>query len=166
MILSIKEHRIQTFGTVSVTGTTSETILSSVIVPANTYGAGELICIDTMLSNNGASNWNIKLYWVPGTTATFTGATQLSVRNLTVTTQRFAGHLRRLYIRTTNGTGSGITLGTEIFSTTTNTYTDWASGTISNLAIDWTTDNTFFVVGKLTNSTHTISSYYLKIWEY
>jgi hypothetical protein len=167
MILSIKQNRFQTFGTVSVTGTGNETILSSLVVPGGSFTSGDFLYLDTMVSftPNLSTGATIKFYSVAGTSATLGGAIRLSTLTLSFTDQ-FAGHQRRLYIRTANGTGTGITLGTEVYSTTTNAGSEFFSSLTSNVAIDWTSDTTIFLSGQLDNTGSTLRSYYLKIWEY
>lgn len=160
-------NKIQSVGTQSVTGTTAETILSSVTVPGGTFVAGDFVYLDSILSKTGtAGGWTWKFYWVQGSTATFTGATGISTRT-GISTVQYASHVRKLYIRTANGTGTGITQGTELAQpTTSNVFDDWRSGVRANVNIDWTVTNTFFITVVLVSTSDTGRSYYIKLWEW
>lgn len=160
-------NKIQSVGTQSVTGTTAQTILSSVVVPANTFTTGDFVYLDSMLSKTGtAAGWTWRFYWVQGTTATLTGATALSTRTGGNTTQ-YAAHVRKLYIRTATSTGTGLTQSTElVHPSTTNVFDDWRTGVRTSVGINWTVDNTFFITAQLVNSGDTARSYYIKFWEW
>jgi hypothetical protein len=160
----IGRNKITTFGTQSVTGTTSITILSSVTIPANKYRSGDLLLLDSMLNRTGtAANFTVRYYWVAGTTPTLTGAIQISSRTC-ISTVTYIGHQRKIYIRTANGTGTGLAQGTEV--TTDDIFDDNRSYAKSNVAINWTVTGTLMVTAQLTNTGSTVRSYYLKIWEW
>lgn len=158
-------NTFSTAGTQSVTGTTAETIMSSITVPANTFKAGDLVTLDAIFSKTGTANQFVtKMYWVAGATATLSGAVQIMTRT-SISTVTYSGQSRKLYIRTADGTGTGLTLGTEVASSTTSVFDDDRSVLRSNIAINWTTQGTFFSTIQLSSSSDTGRSYYLKIWE-
>lgn len=157
----------------SHTGNTTQTILCSVNIPANRYRAGDLIMIDSMLVKTGPlPSFGIpqyKFYWVAGLTASLTGAIQISQRSMGLG-NIFVTYNKRMYIRTSNGTGSGHTLGTELSLTTANTFNDFSPGSginsqVSNIAINWTIDGTIFTT-IVQPSSETTTQYYIKIWEF
>jgi hypothetical protein len=161
---SIGRNKITTFGTQSVTGTTAITILSSVTIPANKYRAGDFLLLDSMLNRTGtAASFTVRYYWVAGSTPTLTGAIQISSRTCGSTITYF-GNQRRIYIRTADGTGTGLAQGTEV--TLDSIFTDTRSFVKSNVAINWTVTGTLMVTAQLTNTGSTVRSYYLKIWEW
>ncbi len=160
----IGRNEVFTFGTQSVTGTTAITILSSVTIPANKYRSGDFLLLDSMLNRTGiAASFTVRYYWVAGTTPTLTGAIQISSRTC-VSTSTYFGNQRRIYIRTADGTGTGLAQGTEV--TTDDIFTDTRSFAKSNVAINWTVTGTLMVTAQLTNTGSTVRSYYLKIWEW
>lgn len=160
-------NRIQSVGTQSVTGTTNQTVLSSVVVPANTFTTGDFVYLDSMLSKTGtAGAFTFRFYWVQGTTATLTGATALSTRT-GISTVQYATHVRKLYIRTATSTGTGLTQSTELaVSPSTDVFDDWRTGVRTSVGINWTVDNTFFITAQLVNTGDIARSYYIKFWEW
>jgi len=159
-------NNLYEYGTTTHTGDTNNTILESVVVPANTYRTGDIIMLDSMFDKSGtAGTWNLRYYWVAGNTPTLSGATQLSLRGILATNQ-FATQNRRLYIRTADGTGSGFTLGTEVITAGSGIFNDYRSEAVSNLALDWTSVSCIFSTVQLNNSTDRVTQYYLKIWEW
>jgi hypothetical protein len=159
-------NELLTYGTTAHSGNTTLTILQSVVVPANTYRAGDLVLLDAMFTkSNTVGIWTLRYYWVSGSTATLSGAIQISSRGI-IRTNLFAAQNRRLYIRTANGTGSGLTLGTEVISATGAIFNDYRSEAISNLAINWTVTGTIFCAVQLGGVSDTVTQRYLKIWEW
>lgn len=159
-------NKLYEYGTTTHTGNTTNTILESVLVPANTYRDGDHILLDGMFGKTGTANiWFIRFYWVAGSTPTLSGATQLSIRGMG-STNLFTIQNRRLYIRTADGTGSGFTLGTEVAAAGSGLYNDYRSEGVSNLALDWTVDSCVFCTVQLNNSSDIGTQYYLKIWEW
>ena len=149
-----------------VGGTTVESIVGEVTIPANTYKATDLIMLTSMYGKTGtAGTWTQRYYWVSGPSATLSGALQISVRTM-IATNQFANQERRIYIRTANGTGTGITLGSEVVSSSTGVLNDYTSSTSSNLAIDWTIEGTIFTTITLGSAADSVSCEYLKIWEW
>jgi hypothetical protein len=159
-------NNLYEYGTTTHTGNTNNTILESVVVPANTYRTGDIIMLDSMFDKSGTAGiWTLRFYWVAGNTPTLSGAIQLSLRSIGSTNQ-FATQNRRLYIRTADGTGSGFTLGTEVITAGSGIYNDYRSEAVSNLALDWTSVSCIFSTVQLGNSTDRVTQYYLKIWEW
>lgn len=162
----ISIRNVYEYGPVSHTGNTNLTILESIVIPANTYKAGDLIRIEGMFSKSGTSNGAfVRMYWVAGSTPTTSGATLISTTKI-FTSTNFSIQERRLYIRTANGTGTGISLGTECFSSTTTSASDYTSGAISNLSIDWSVTGCIFHTVQLDGTVDTYTQHYLKIWEF
>jgi len=160
-------NQILSTTSVSHSGNTNNTILGSVVVPANTYKAGDLIQLDSMFEKIGTAGiTTLRFYWVSGATPTLSGAIQLSIRGF-VAANRFSTQTRRLYIRTANGTGSGLTLGTELLTTTGGIFYDYFSSQArSNASINWTVTGTIFCTVQLGNSADQVIQHYLKIWEW
>lgn len=151
----------------SVTGVITEQIVASVVVPANTYRSGDFIMLNSMYEKTSALGiYTQKYYWISGNTASLGGTEiQISTRGMAAS-NRFTTQDRRLYIRTANGTGSGISLGTEVISSTGAFGSDYNPGASSNLAINWTIESTVFTTIQLTNASDSVNCKYLKIWEW
>jgi len=145
----------------------TQTIMSEITIPANTYKSGDILALNSMFGKVGISqSFTIRYYWNTGTTANLSGALAVSIRGISAGSQ-FATHDRRLLIRTAAGTGSGILLGTEVANAGTGHANDYTPTTSSNLAIDWTVDGCIFITGQLAlSSTDTLNCLYLKIWEW
>ena len=147
-----------------VTGTTVKTKLLSIEIPANTFKAEDFIVLETMFSKNGTSNvYLVNFYW--NTTNSLTGAIQLAVRSVGAT-QLFDLITRRLSVRTANGGGSGISLGTEVLNVGDNPFNEFRSTTASNVAIDWTSTSYLMCSAQLFNATDSITNHHFKVWNY
>lgn len=154
-------------GDLPVSGTTTEKITSYLVIPANTYKEGDFIELESMFSKVGTGNtYTIRYYSISGDTALLSGTQiQLGVRSIG-SSNRFATLNRRLYIRTANGTGSGLTLGTELAARLSGLFDDYEYTTVSNVAIDWTKDVTIFTTAQNNSILDTTTTHYLKIWEW
>ena len=152
----------------NISGTTTETVLSRVKVPAGTYAAGDLIIVNALWGKTGSAGTFTHKLWAspndPSSSGT-SGAIQLWTRG-TVAGNLYIDHGRHLYIKNASGGGSGIELGTELAATGTALFSEMRSSTTSNVAINWTNDVWVFCTGQLASSADRISQYYLKIWEY
>lgn len=154
-------------GDAPVSGTTTETITSAIVIPANTYKEGDFIELESMFNKVGTNSaYTIRYYSISGNTPILSGVEkQLGVRSIGAT-NRFATLNRRLYIRTANGTGSGLNLGTELASVTSGIFDDYEYTTVSNVAIDWTNDVTIFSTIQNSSTLDSTTQHYLKIWEW
>lgn len=155
-------------------GTTAEILTASLFIPANTFKNNDWITLDGAFeafdsggdSPNGVTS---KFYW--NTTLSTTGAIQICAESNTPTLgppRYYWEFSRRLSIRTANGGGSGISLGTELSATgATGGRTEYNSqSTISNISINWTVDGYLFTTIQQ-NSIFDISrQQFFKLWTY
>lgn len=156
--------------TYRVANTTGETIAASIFITANTFKANDWITLDGCFERTiGTATITAKFYW--NTTLNITGAIQIASENnspLIGQTRPYWEFSRRLSIRTANGGGSGISLGTALSATGAtggrNEYTSQASD--SNISIDWTTDGYLFSTIAMNNSTSTARQQFFKLWTY
>lgn len=149
-INGIKFESFDNASTSSVTGTTANTKILSINVPADTLKGNDLIKLSAICNKVGtAGNWTVRFYW--NTSDSLSGAIQLSVRSLG-STSTFFNMTRKMSIRTASGFGSGFSLGTELASTTTGMYNEIRSETTSNVAIDWTVSGYLMLAIQLSNS--------------
>lgn len=148
---------------------TPEVKTASILIPANTFKAGDLISLESMFwKNNTTGTFTWKYYY--NTSDSLVGATQLATFTSASNTIVFSHGYRRLSIIVANGGGSGIDLGSEILSTTQNISTDLTGGlgltTMDNVAINWTAN--VYLICSLQNSTigTTTSQRFFKVWTY
>ncbi len=152
----------------TVSGTTTQTVLSRILIPAGTYTSGDLIIVNALWGKTGtAGSSTHKLWWSPNDPGSsgVTGATQLWTRGQGSGTN-YIDHGRHLYIKNASGGGSGIELGTELASTSTSIASEYRSTGSSNIAINWTNDVWIFCTFQCNSAGDSASQLYLKIWEY
>ena len=122
--------------TATLTGTSSNTLLMSVEVTADTFGAGDVFDVMLQMSTNGAGTGNniIFLYW--NTTNSLSGALLLGFFGVGVAA-RTSNFIRTVIVRTSDGTGAG----SQVFPTAANLITDFGTSSAflpSTVAIDHT----------------------------
>lgn len=124
------------YGTNStVTGTTSETILNSVVVPANTFKQYDIVGVQTRITKTTTSG-TVVLRLRIGTTLN-TSQTQAGTFTSASSTHTFIPFDRRLSIQNTTTT-------TRVLDATANFTSDFGGAfttTMSTLAINWTVNN-------------------------
>lgn len=123
----------------------SNTKITSVFVPANTFTAGDILNIEWVVRLTGltSGNFNSNLYW--NETDDLTTPTQLTTRSVANTTIRYQQN-RRLSIAVANGTGNG----SIMYGVGNGLDSDFAAATFaisSGLALNWTTDSYIILAG-------------------
>lgn len=144
----------------SAVSVTAITLLNSVLVPANTFTAGDIITMEGMVSkSNVLGSFNPYFYW--NTTNSLTGAIQIGVSTPLVGGARSFIFYRRGLIRVSDGTG----LGTLVSRSTTAASGDQSTvnGASSTLSINWTVDGYFILASSHTNSGETVTGEWVKI---
>jgi len=153
----------------TLTGTLTETVLLSVLVPAGTYTAGDLLILQALYSKIGTSgNFTHKFYASPNNpdVSVISGALLLLIRSVASSNLYIDSGGRHLYIKNASGGGSGIELGTEVATPSTGLFSEMRSSGASNVAINWNNDVYIFCTGTLSNTSDRVVQRYLKIWEY
>jgi hypothetical protein len=136
--------------TSALTGTTAETLITSILIPANTFQANDwLRWVASINATNNANSKILKFYF--NTTASLSGATQVAQRQLTnVVTQPV---IRNMFF--VNSISSQKTLlGTALNTATDETAT---GGTQATLSINFAVDQYFIISGQLAVGTDTIT---------
>lgn len=133
------------FTTVNITSTTAEVILSTVLIPANTFKLYDIIDIESRLrktNNNATATIRVRI----GTTESL-GATLFATFTSTSSTHSYIPIYRRLVIK-------NLTTGTETLPSATSSVADFRVVSLinSNIAVDWTVDNYIVVTGQLGNA--------------
>lgn len=151
-----------------------ETITASLLIPANTFRSLDWVTLDGAFTGEGSfggavSSVTYKFYW--NTTLSTAGAIQICQETnspVVGSAQKYCEFSRRLSIRTANGGGSGISLGTELSATgTTGGRNEYASqSTISNISINWTVDGYLFTTIQQSVFSDTSTQQFFKLWTY
>lgn len=146
----------------SAVSTTSDTLLNSVLVPANTFTVGDVVMMEAMVSKSASlGTYIMRFYW--NTTNSLSGAILIGTSATLGTTVRSQIINRQGLIRVANGTG----LGTLVANSSTAINQDsFTSGAPSTLAINWTVDGYFIVSASHTSASETVTGEWLKISTY
>ncbi len=158
----------------ATSSSTSTVALYNIFVPANTFGADDILELKTVVTKTGTVGGStIRFYW--NDAADLSTATQLGI----VTYPASIGGspaitfpmFRRLAISVANGTGRGtmvfkstISAANDIFfniASAPNNY--YSTGGIENLAINWTIDSYILVAGSVTSTSDFIQCEYMKL---
>jgi hypothetical protein len=146
------------YTTLNITGTVAETILSTTLIPANTFQQYDIIGIESRL-RKGSTSATATIKIRIGTTQSLT-ATQVATYTSTSASHGYIPIMRRMVVKTVDGSGSG----TEVLTTGTSMPSDVSRAGdtgISNLAINWTVDNYIIATGQLGNTGDTMNCMYL-----
>jgi hypothetical protein len=135
------------------TNNTTDTFLTSVLIPANTYSSTDALVINaqfTKISGNTANS-----YFYINTVNSLSGATLLATNNL-VTGSVFSILQRNLYINAPS---------TYLCNTAAPSQLDSnVSGIGAILNIDWTSDQYIIAAGKVSNSAISVTCTGLRIY--
>jgi hypothetical protein len=144
----------------SSSNSTSEILLKSLLIPANTFPANSVLTIQWLLSKTG-TNDIIYHYLKANTSATLVGATQLAIRSVAAA-QRYIPNYRRLAIRVANGTGNGSLIYDPTVGAATSDLNENASPPVT-VSIDWTNDVYLLISGYVVSASDSIQVEYLTI---
>lgn len=137
-------------------GTTGETIQSSVLIPANTFAATDIIDFYTLVTKPGIVAGTTTVRLRIGTTQT-TGDTQVAIITPTVGRAAYIPLIRRLIV-------SGASTTTYVMSSTTSSVIFYnTTGWTSNISINWTTNNYVSVSTQTTNTTDRVNVEFIKL---
>ena len=142
----------------TLTGTTAETSLGYVLIPANTYGAGKTAWVDSLLLRaSGTSTIVARMRISTSATPIIASATLLATNNIPNTVQYAP------FVRTNIHVDSATS--TKLYSATAAVIQDNAnSSNISDLNIDWTVDQYIHVSAQLITSGDSIILHKLRIF--
>jgi hypothetical protein len=137
----------------SVTGTSTETILHSVLVPGGTLQANDVLRIVSLCTKSGtAGTWTHR---VRAHTSLAASGNVIVLSATTVATQTYSKQLRELVLKNSISSQEVLTTGNEGFSSTP----------LTSLSIDFSIDQYLMVTAALgsTADTVTSNSFYLEI---
>jgi hypothetical protein len=141
----------------SVTGTTTNTILQSLMVPAGTYAPGTVVWArfrGVKAGTAGAATFRLYI----NTAVSLTGAQQLVQQNAAAATAYWQAERTLNVISATN---------TQMTSTASTVASDTVltATAVSSLNIDWTVDQYFFTACALANAGDTVTSNFIILTE-
>ncbi len=146
-------------GTVNAT---SNTLINSILIPANTFTANDIVTLDTCVSKSGGV-YNGSVYFYYNTSSSLVGATLIATFSNFGTSTRIAPLYRRLAIATSDGSGNG----TQVVSTSYVARDDIGSynytGGFSTLSINWTSSLYIIVSGLVANSAENLTCQWIKV---
>ena len=156
-----------TRGVNRVSGTTTETILSSVSISGGTFKSGDVVFIEGMFDSKTTLGVTTKMYVNTG--STITAATQIMSRTISAG-DTWQIQERVLHIVRGDGSMTAATpdRGTIFAASGANNFTDFRSTTNSIASIDWTTNKVIFFTGTLGSASagNYIDQYFMKVWTY
>lgn len=140
---------------------TSNTLIHSLLIPANTFEAGDIVTIETCITKSATNN-SFSQYFYYNTSSSLVGATLIATNTGVASTTRAAQLYRRLSIVTSSGSGNG----TQVLSATMSARDDAGStvntGAFSTLAINWTSAVYIIVSGSVVSTSDTLQCQWIK----
>jgi hypothetical protein len=139
----------------SVNNSTSNTILQSIFIPANTFKNGDLI-ETTYRGRKLGANGTCPFRLYSNTALNLSGALVISTTNFNPANTLYNSVIRSLIIIEATG-------NTETFNNTTLANTDFVNSTaaVTNLTMDWTVDQYVFTAAQPASLLDTVTSSYL-----
>lgn len=139
----------------------SNTLINSLLIPANTFSSGDIVTIETCVTKS-ATNGAFSFYFYMNTSSSLVGstlvATNTSVLNTTIAAQLY----RRLTIDVAAGTGNGtIVLNTSFAARDDIGVGNYTTG-FSTLTTNWTVDQYLIVSGSVVSTSDTLSCQWIK----
>lgn len=149
--------------TYTVTGTTSETPFTSLMIPANTFSSGDRVILDAMFLKTGGAGTTVSSFRIstsnsvsPITNATLMAKTPTAIAATTIYP------LIRNYIKIDSPTS---TIMPPASGGAYNDFILFTSLPITNLNIDWTVDQYIYPTETLGNSADAVTLKYFAIYK-
>lgn len=149
--------------TYTVTGTTSETPFTSLMIPANTFSSGDRVILDAMFLKTGGAGTTVSSFRIstsnsvsPITNATLMAKTPTAIAATTIYP------LIRNYIKIDSPTS---TIMPPASNGAYNDFSSFNSLPITNLNIDWTVDQYIYPTETLGNSADAVTLKYFAIYK-
>lgn len=140
---------------------TSNTLINSLLIPANTFSSGDIVTVETCLTKS-ATNGAFSFYFYVNTSSSLVGATLVATNTSVGNTTRAAQLYRRLTIDVANGSGNGtIVLNTSFAARDDIGVANYTTG-FSTLTTNWTVDQYLIVSGSVVSTSDTLSCQWIK----
>ena len=141
---------------------TSNTLINSLLIPANTFSSGDIVTIETCVTKSATNNL-FNFYFYLNTSATLVGATLVATNTSVAAATRAAQLYRRLAIDVAAGTGNGtIVLNTSFAARDDVGVANYTTG-FSTLTTNWTVDQYIIVSGSVVSTSDTLSCQWIKV---
>ena len=142
----------------SGTSSTSNTLIASILIPANTFVAGDVIRMEFRGRKNGVVYIPTNRFYF-NTIESLAGATLIGT-STTAANLSASFMMRTLPIKVANGTGSG----TEgVFVAGTYNSDNTPLNNVTSLAIDWTSDVYLLMAGQMSNAAEVQTASYFTV---
>jgi hypothetical protein len=140
---------------------TSNTLINSLLIPANTFSSGDIVTIETCVTKS-ATNGAFNFYFSVNTSATDVFATLVATNTSVASNVRAAQLYRRLAIDVASGSGNGtIVVNTSIAARDDIGIANYTTG-FSTLTTNWTVDQYIIVSGSVVSTSDTLSCQWIK----
>ena len=140
---------------------TSNTLINSLLITANTFSSGDIVTIETCVTKS-ATNGAFNFYFSVNTSATLVFATLVATNTSVASNVRAAQLYRRLAIDVASGSGNGtIVVNTSIAARDDIGIANYTTG-FSTLTTNWTVDQYIIVSGSVVSTSDTLSCQWIK----
>ena len=137
------------------------TLINSLLIPANTFSSGDIVTIETCVTKSAANNL-FSFYFYVNTSSTLVGATLVATNTSVASNVRAAQLYRRLAIDVASGSGNGtIVVNTSIAARDDIGIANYTTG-FSTLTTNWTVDQYLIVSGSVVSTSDTLSCQWIK----
>jgi hypothetical protein len=140
---------------VSVVNTSTNTLVYSLLIPANTLSVGDSLTLYANTNSNVTNGNTQQVRYYINTSASLAGAQQVGILTNTVGTSNFYGFTRQLYVSATGASGS-----VKFYPSTTTSQlgmTGNVNATISSLTVNTTVDQYLILALQMAQTTFTCS---------
>lgn len=145
------------------TSSLTERKLGSILVPANTFSAGDSLKVECFArKQNTNATSNIKLYWNSADSISSPSPIRIGEYVGLGATFTAIPIVRRLGVNTSDGSGNG----TSVLLNTIDVYQDYINNNTSlpsNLALNWTVDSYIILAGDVDNASDILNCQWIRI---
>ena len=145
------------------TSSLTERKLGSILVPANTFSAGDSLKVECFArKQNTNATSNIKLYWNSADSISSPSPIRIGEYVGLGATFTAIPIIRRLGVNTSDGSGNG----TSVLLNTIDVYQDYINNNTSlpsNLALNWTVDSYIILAGDVDNASDILNCQWIRI---
>jgi hypothetical protein len=140
---------------------TSITLIHSILIPANTFVADDIVTIETCITKSATNN-QFSQYFYINTSASLSGAILIATNTGIGLSTRASQLYRRLAINVPAGTGNATTAVNSTFSARDDVgATNYTTG-FSTLSINWTVDQYLIVAGSVVSTSDSLTCQWIK----
>jgi hypothetical protein len=140
---------------------TSITLIHSILIPANTFVADDVVTIETCNSKSATNN-TFSQYFYINTSASLSGAILIATNTGIGATTRAAQLYRRLTINVATGTGNATISVNSTFNARDDVGAANYTTGFSTLSINWTVDQYLIVAGSVVSTSDSLTCQWIK----